>query len=66
MVPFTVQEVRETAGTHVHKLGEDGRDHSLVMDLKVHASVGTESHEFLKDESCGSLKDGIYYRTSRE
>ena len=62
MVPFTVQEVRETARTHVDQLVEDGWDNGLVMDLKVNASVGTESHELLKDETGGSFEDGVDYR----
>jgi hypothetical protein len=59
VVPFAVQEVGETARTHVDQLVEDGWDHGLVMDLKVQAGVGTESHELLKDETGGSLEDGV-------
>lgn len=59
VVPFAVQEVRETARTHVDQLVEDRWDHCLVMDLEVQAGVGTESHELLKDEAGGSLEDGV-------
>ena len=44
---------------HVDQLVKDGRDHRLVIYLEVQASVGTQSHELLKDEAGGSLEDGV-------
>lgn len=59
MIPLAVEEVREASGADVDELVEDRGDHCLVMDLKVHARVTTQTHQLLQYEPGGSLEYGI-------
>ena len=59
MIPLAVEEVGEASGADVDELVEDRRDYRLIMDLKVHARVTTQTQQLLQNEPGGSLEYGI-------
>ena len=62
VVPLAVEEVREAARTDVDQLVENGRDHSLGLDLEVKTGLVREPQQLFHHEPSALLENGVNNR----
>ena len=59
MIPFSLQEMRESPRSDMHQVVEDGRNDRLRLYLKVEACFLRQSQHLFENESCRFLENRI-------
>jgi len=65
VVPLAIEEMRETSSTDMHKLVEDGRDDSRVLNFEVEAGLSREPKDLFHHELGRFFEDRVDDRVNQ-
>ena len=65
MIPFSIEEVRESSTSNVHKIMENCWNDGLSAHFEVKACLLCQSEKLLEYNSCRSFKDRVNARVNK-